>query len=257
MKNEVMVFVDYENIRRGLANNFQERVGPDKIIGVISNLAQELGDFRGGTVFGDWTLRPDEARTIEEQGLQAYLLTRGAKERSDAAMMLEIYDVMHQRPEINTFLVCSGDSGFKEIIRRGEERDKHMYICAVGLTISRELITMSSGVFALEERLGLSPEIAPTVPSTPGTRDWRPFIRRLDSLEKTLPFVAYNYLKHSILEPSLRCGDTDDDRKKFLEDAVSANIIELYEIPNPKLTGRMTIVCRLRRDETTVRDILS
>lgn len=261
-KGVVMVFVDYENIRRGLADNFQERVGPDKIIEAISNLAQELGDFRGGIIFGDWTLRPDDARIIEEHGLQAYnvLLTRGGKDRSDPPMMLEMYDVMHERPEINTFLVCSGDSGFKEIIRRGKERGKLMYICAVGLTIAREFITMSSGVFALEQRLGLSPKIAPTIFGTPfelTTRDWKPFIRRLDSLEKNLPFVAYNYSKNSILEPSMGCGDTKDDKKQFLEDAVSANIIELYELPNPKLAGRMTLACRLRRDEPTVKTILS
>jgi hypothetical protein len=95
----VMVFIDYENIRRGLAENFQEQIKPSQIVKTMSDLASEIGEFRGGMAFGDWTLRPEDARAIEEYGFQAYnvLLTRGGKDRSDPPMMLEMYDAMHEK----------------------------------------------------------------------------------------------------------------------------------------------------------------
>lgn len=258
----VMVFIDYENIRRGLADNFQEQVGATQVIKAMSDLASEIGEFRGGMAFGDWTLRAEDARTIEEHGFQAYnvLLTRGGRDRSDPPMMLEIYDVIHEKPDISAFIVGSGDSGFKEIIRRGKERGKRMYICAVGLTIAREFLTLSSGVFPLEERLGLSPKAEPTILGTPldlATRDWKPFIRRLDSLERALPDIVCNYLVNSILERSMGCGDTKQEKQQFLEEAVLTGLVEFYDIPNPKLPGRTVQACRLNREDPIVAQILS
>jgi hypothetical protein len=258
----VMVFIDYENIRRGLAENFQEQIKPSQIVKTMSDLASEIGEFRGGMAFGDWTLRPEDARAIEEYGFQAYnvLLTRGGKDRSDPPMMLEMYDAMHEKPQISAFIVGSGDSGFKEIVRRGRERGKRMYICAVGLTIAREFLTLSSGVFPLKDRLGLTPKAEATIlgkPLASVTRDWSPFVRRLNSLEGALPHVICNYLINSILEASMGCGDTKEEKQQFLEEAASTGLIEFYDVPNPKLPSRTVRACRLKREATIVIEILS
>jgi hypothetical protein len=80
-----MAFIDYENLRQSISRNFLEKVSAGQIAKAIKALAEELGQFRGGAFFGDWTRRPMDAREIEESGFRAVniLLTRSGKDRSD------------------------------------------------------------------------------------------------------------------------------------------------------------------------------
>lgn len=69
MAGEVEVFMDYENIRVGLWRHFQKRLGTDigilDLLESIRNLANEVGSLYEAHVFGDWTVRGEDARVIE------------------------------------------------------------------------------------------------------------------------------------------------------------------------------------------------
>jgi hypothetical protein len=132
-------------------------------------------------------------------------MTRSGKDRSDVPMALEMDDVIRQRADIDTLILGSGDSGFAEVIRRAIGHGKHIYVCAVALSAARELFSLSEQVFSLEARLGLTPKTV-AMPLIPPLEEWRPFILRLNSLEKKLPYVVRNYLRDTILEPSIGCG---------------------------------------------------
>ena len=68
-REQVAVFVDYENIRRGLWRHFQKRVPEDisidELLGALKKIAEEIGALYEAHVFGDWTIRPGDAREIE------------------------------------------------------------------------------------------------------------------------------------------------------------------------------------------------
>ena len=61
----VAIFVDYENIRRGLWRHFQKRVPEDISIGTLlaafKQIADEIGSLYEAHVFGDWTIRSEDA----------------------------------------------------------------------------------------------------------------------------------------------------------------------------------------------------
>lgn len=260
-KDKVMAFVDYENIRIGLAKNYVEHVTPAQIIKAIEILAKDRGEFRRGTFFGDWTKRPEDARDIEDRGWRAHnvLATRGGKDRSDIPMALEIYDAFQNKKEITTFIIAFGDAGFKEIIIKGRENGKHTLVCAVGLEAARELITMAEGFFPIEVLLNLTPKLPATLPGmepSKGFRDWRPLVRRLDSLEKVLPYVVKNYFRDTILDASFGCGETQEDKETFLGNASDEGVIETKDIPNPKVPGRTVTIIKLNRQNTLVKSIL-
>lgn len=257
----VLVAIDWENIRRALPN-FKEQVGPEQVCKAFEEVATRFGDYRGGTVFGDWTLRPDDARAFEDHGLQAYnvLRSRSGKDRSDPAIILEVYDWVRDRIDINTFVLGSGDSDFKELIRRARHHGKKVAICALGNTIASELKTMTP-IFPLEAELSLTPKtlLTPSLPGFPKGEEvdrWKLFINRLDSVERQLPYIVLNYLK-TIVSPAWGVGVTESEKDAYLQDAISEGVVEVYEVVNPKLPGRTTSAIRLNREHEIVRRSLA
>ena len=201
-----MAAIDWENIRRALPN-FVESVTPERVSAAFENVAGRFGDYRGGTVFGDWTLRPDEARVFESHGIQAYnvLRSRSGKDRSDPAINLEVYDWVRDRSDIDTFILGSGDSDFQELIRRARNRGNRVVICAFGDTIANELKNMTP-IFPLEAELGLTPKReSPSLPlGTPHADEIskvQAFVNRMDEVERTLPYVVLNYLRNTLVTP--------------------------------------------------------
>lgn len=254
-----MAFIDWENLRQSVSRNFAEKATPRHIIEAVRQIVEELGcAFRGGCFYGDWARRDKDAREIHNHGLSPIHVvpTRRGRDRSDPKMILDMYDVIKERDDIGVFIVGSGDSDFADVIRRGKEHGKRMYVCAVGLSTARELFTLSDGVFPLEVRLGLTPKVA-QLPLMPREVEWRIFVLRLNSLESKLPNVVRNYLRNTILEPSMGCGETLEEKDAFLDRAVEEGIIVQYEIENPKLLGRMVIACRLNSENELVKQILS
>ena len=256
-QQKIMAFIDYENLRQSISKNFLEKVNAGQIARTIRALAEELGEFRGGAFFGDWSRRPIDAREIEENGFRAenVLMTRSGKDRSDVPMALEMDDVIRQREDIDTLILGSGDSGFAEVIRRAIEHGKHIYVCAIGLSAARELFSLSERVFPLETRLGLTPKTA-AMPLILPLEEWRLFVLRLNSLEKKLPYVVRNYLRDTILDPSLGCGETMDEKDAFLNKALDEGIMLQDEMPNPKLPGKVIAACHLNRENDIVKQIL-
>lgn len=221
----VLVAIDWENIRRGLAG-FKERIGPEQVRNAFEEVAKRFGDYRGGTVFGDWTLRPDDARTFEDHGLQAYnvLRSRSGKDRSDPAIILEVYDWVRDRTDVDTFILGSGDSDFKELIRRARQRGKKIVICALGGTIAGELKTMTP-IFPLEAEAGLTPKMEltlklPGIATTEDAIKWKTFVGRLESMERQMPYVVLNYLIR-ILSQAWGAGATEAEKNAFLEEGLS------------------------------------
>lgn len=258
----VLIALDWENIRRSLPN-FVETVSLEQLCAAFEGVAQKFGDYRGGTVFGDWTLRSPDARLFESKGLQAYnvLRSRSGKDRSDPAIILEVHDWVRDRPDVDTFVLGSGDSDFQELIRRARNRGKKVVICAFGDTIASELKTMTP-IFPLEAELGLTPKALkpstlPGFPTEGPESQTRTFVMRFDSLERTLPYVVLNYLRQTILTSAWGVGMTQPEIDAFVSRMLSDGLLVQYDVANPKRPGRTTPAVKLNRSHTTVVEILA
>lgn len=263
MSKEVLLgFVDYENLRMAF-RNYSEYITIDDIVRAFEGLGKELGDLRTIFFYGDWTRRPQDARRIEDYGHRAknVLSTRFGKDRSDFPLGFDMYDHAREDREVTAFILGSGDSGYKEAILRCRQFGKRIYVLCFGGSASRELFTLTHGVYPLESRLGLTekPPLQPWMPGIPMKDEaevTRALIGVIDSLEKSIPYIVRNYLRDRVLLPKRLFGETWQEVQELLDKAISEGILIPEEVPNPKIEGRTIQIVRLNRGNPTVKEVL-
>jgi hypothetical protein len=259
-KEVVMVHIDYENIRWRF-RDYVEYVTLEDVLKAFQSIGNEIGELRQMFFYGDWTRRPQDARKIEEYGFRAVNVLskiRGA-DRSDPTMMFAIDDQSREQPEITAFLLGAGDADYKEIILRCRERGKRIYAACFGRSASRELFTMTEGVYPLEVKLNLTerqPIALPPSEVLDEPRKTRYLIQRIDSLEKTLADVVRNYLRDKILLPIKQFGETSSEVEQFLDQEIQRGYLEEYSIENPKIPGRQVKCLRLKREHPLITEAL-
>lgn len=259
-KEILMAHIDYENIRWRF-RDYVEYITLEDVIRVFESLGKELGELRQMFFYGDWTRRRQDARKIEEHGFRAVnvLSKIHGADRSDATMSFAIDDQSRENPEITTFLLGAGDADYKEVILRCRERGKRIYAVCFGRSASRELFTMTEGVYPLEVRLNLTerqPAALPALEILDEPNKRRYLIRRIDSLEKTLPDVVRNYLRDKILLPMKQFGETAADVDAFLNRELEEGYLEEYTVDNPKIPKRQVKCLRLKREVPMVAEAL-
>ncbi len=214
-KETVLAFIDYENIRISLRENFVETVEIPALVEAIRHVAKTIGDLRGIRAYADWTRRGHEARQFQECGCMIVhvLRKRSGPDRTDMKMAFEVNDVTREQRDISACLIVSGDAHFSEGILRGTQRGKKMHLCAISTTTARELLGQVEGFYPLESVLNLTPILLPVPllevpqPEEALTR----FIQRLHRLEAGLPYVVRNYLRDTIMEDSMDWGETSQE----------------------------------------------
>lgn len=265
----VSAFVDYENIRRGLLRHFAKRVPEDipvkTVLEAIKKVAEELGTIYEGQVFGDWTIRGEDAREVENvKHFRAQLVLRSdsKKDRTDPVMNFAIDDFFRDKAKVNNLLLCAGDSDYCEVVRRGIRAHKNIYICAVGPQTAPELLSLAKAFYPIEQRLGLKPtdieEIKAAVEKVDPVelKRWAPLIRQLDLLENRLPYVVRAHFINKYLPPALGYGETFEDKAMVLDLAQKFGILEADQAPHPD-SGAPVRIIRLVRNHDMVKAVLA
>jgi hypothetical protein len=258
-KEILMAHIDYENIRWRF-RDYVEYITLEQLIEAFQSIGKEIGELRQMFFYGDWTRRPKDARRIEEYGCRAVNVLskiRGS-DRSDPTMMFAIDD-QSRKEEITAFLLGAGDADYKEVILRCREKGKRIYAVCFGRSASRELFTMTEGVYPLEVRLALTekrPIALPTSELLDEPSRTAYIIQRIDSVEKTLAYIVRNYLCDKILLPMKQFGETSEEVSNFLDNEFKKGYLEEYTIENPKLPGKQVKCLRLKRDHPLVTESL-
>ena len=265
----VAIFMDYENMRRGLWNHFQKRVSQDISIGqlleAVKQIANEIGSLYEAHVFGDWTVRPDDAREIEKTPqFRASLVLRSEskKDRTDPVMNFAIDDFFRQHTEISDVVLCAGDSDYCEVLRRGNRMHKNLYVCAVGPQTAPELLSLAKAFYPIEQRLGLTPvdarELAEAIARVDPAelKKWAPLIRQLDQAEQRLPDVVRSHFIKQYMAPGLGYGDTFEQKAMTLALATQVGLLEDDRVPHPE-DGRPVRTIRLNRNHDLVKAVLA
>jgi hypothetical protein len=259
MAEIIMVHIDYENIRWRF-QDYVEYLTIEDIIQAFKALAEELGELRQMFFYGDWTRRPLDSRKIEEHGYRAVNVlskVRGA-DRSDQTMAFRIDDQARDNPNVTTFLIGAGDADYKEVILRCRERGKLIYVLCFGRSASRELFSMTHGVYPLEVRLSLTekqPKALPTISLLNEAAKRQLLIQKLDNLEKALPYVVRIYFLKLLL-PLQQFGETLSEVETFLDQELKENYIDEYSINNPKIPSKQINCLKLNRASSLVSESL-
>jgi uncharacterized LabA/DUF88 family protein len=216
---EVALFIDFENIRYGLKNNYAREPDPQQLMAK----ARKYGPVSQAYAYADFTEHPDYfRRKLEVAGITPRDIPRRSpdvahKSSSDMAMLMDIIDCLLDRPMVNTLILMTGDSDFIRVVARARHRfGKRVLISGVPGSVSNDLISSADGADPVVEPdwvpVSVSEPPAPVaseLPLTPKNLDStaefsdqeRQLIQLIDRLERTKPYLTYLFVKTHALSP--------------------------------------------------------
>ncbi|MBI5030758.1 MAG: NYN domain-containing protein [Chloroflexi bacterium] len=217
---EVALFIDFENIRYGLKNNYAREPDPQ----LLMAKARKYGPVSQAFAYADFTEHPDYfRRKLEVAGIMPRDIPRRSpdvahKSSSDMAMLMDIIDCLLDRPMVNTLILMTGDSDFIRVVARARNRfGKRVIISGVPGSVSNDLISSADAADPISE-----PEwtmIMPPAESIPLITSESAFapapsgldgdlsdtecqmIQLLDRLERTKPYLTFLFVKTHALSP--------------------------------------------------------
>jgi uncharacterized LabA/DUF88 family protein len=236
---EVAIFIDYENVYWGLINQYNFKPQLPHLISLILKEVAKDGNLLIKNAYADWerTEFHGAQSAFKKAGVEpAFTLSKktvkGAvsvwKETADASLMLDAQQTMYERPEIDEFVLVTGDRGCLDLIHRLASRGKKVKICALESAIATELCDAvgAENVISIEKLLGIEP-VGPVQPSellvgSGGKVDWTLIIKNFAKLEERLPFVALKLAR-----------DKYGFSQEIINDGISSGIFETHSVPNP------------------------
>ena len=261
----VMIAVDWENIRRG-AGFYDRRVGPAELCLALQQVGCIFGEVMGGKAFGDWSLRPDDGREFAVRGITPYQAPRtsAGKDRSDPAILLEVYEWIRDREDCRTVILASGDSDYQVLVDRARQRGRRIVLCAFSGSVARDLLA-AVPLFPLEAELGIRLAEHGDVPvdlpvehaenSTRAADVLGRFIREMYDLKGRMNYVGFGMLcSQWMLDWGLSWNE--HECRRLVDQYLDLGIVERHEVFNPNRPDWPTSAVRLVRSHETVRQAL-
>lgn len=215
---EVALFIDFENIRYGMKNNYAREPDPQMLMAK----ARKYGPVSQAFAYADFTEHPDYfRRKLEVAGITPRDTPRRSpdvahKSSSDMAMLMDIIDCLLDRPNVNTLILMTGDSDFIRVVARARNRfNKRVIISGVPGSVSGDLIASADAADPVVEADWTVVNPPPEPPSfesstpllaLPRNSDLSPIelqmLRLLDRLAKTKPYLTFLFVKTHALSPT-------------------------------------------------------
>lgn len=220
---EVALFIDFENVRYGLKNNYGREPDPQ----LLMAKARKYGPVALAAAYADFTEHPDYfRRKLEVAGITPRDIPRRSpdvahKSSSDMAMLMDIIDCLLDRPTVNTLILMTGDSDFIRVVARARHRfNKRVIISGVPGSVSNDLISSADGADPVAEPdwspvtmpeqtafVNVTPES--TLPHEESGSESeelsdieRHLIKLIDYLDRTRPYLTFLFVKTHALSPT-------------------------------------------------------
>ena len=122
----------------------------------MQDVGRVFGEVVGGKAFGDWSLRPEDGREFAEHDIVPYHAPRTStgKDRSDPAILLEVYEWIRDREDRGTVILGSGDADYQALVDRARVHWRRIVLCAFSQSVSRDMLA-AAPLFPLEAELGI------------------------------------------------------------------------------------------------------
>jgi uncharacterized LabA/DUF88 family protein len=259
---EVAIFIDYENVYWGLINQYNFKPQVAHLISLILKEVEKDGNLLIKSAYADW-------ERLEFHGAQAAFKKAGVepaftlskktvkgavsvwKETADASLMLDAQETVYERPDIDEFVLVTGDRGCLDLIHRLRSRGKKVKICALESATAQELTAAvgPENVISIEGLLGIEPArpamAAAALTSASGDVDWIMVIKKFAELEVRLPFVGLKLAR-----------DRHGFRQAVIDKGIELGIFQTHLVPKADQKYPTTAL-RLNRSHETVKEALA
>lgn len=272
--SNIALFVDYENIHISLSNEYNFTLDVEKLIPLIQERIKKSGQILVQKAYADWEDYPQVQSKLDRLAIEPqYVLSKkvskkdksgnirvlSRKNSSDIAMALDIQQILYERKEIDLFILVTGDRDFILPIRRLTGHQKGVIVFGVNQTTSRDLLDSlpsEKSFISIEELLGIKAvQKQEVIDFSSSDFDWSSFILRMHQLEH-LPFLSFKFLRDKILTESMGCGNSVDSKTKFLNEAITQEILLTEKVPNPKRLNTFTTSCKLNKCHPIVEKVI-
>ena len=131
------MFFDYENIVYSLRNRFEQKANFEALM----NKAREFGTIAAAEVFADWSLpymSPALMYALQAAGFDLIFVPTGStqansprKNVADLYMAIAVMDCLYARPDVDTFMLLTGDRDFMPLVNHLKRKGKR--VVAIGV----------------------------------------------------------------------------------------------------------------------------
>lgn len=223
--NQLAVFIDFENLAL-----WAEREFFDFEMTPLMEFLQTRGPAVVKRAYGDWSrfIRyRDDLMDNSIDLIQIYSI-RGSKNRADIRMAIDAFEVSMMRPQINTYVIVSGDSDFGPLVVKLREYGR--YIIGIGpRSVTHHLLVKSCDEFIyLETALGETVETDESCAEREHARDLLVKAIQVHGQRGELPVLATR-LKQTmlLLDPAFNEANFGYTQfKNWLEE--NRDLIKLY-----------------------------
>lgn len=258
----IVIAIDWENIRRS-AMDYGLDLHPTGLCDVLFEVGTLFGDVIGAQVFGDWSLRMDDGSEFQENGVQPFQAPRTihGKDRTDAVMLLEVWDWIREKEGLGFLLLATGDADFQILVNKCKDVGLRVILAAFSPSFSTDLLS-AAPFFPLESEMsevrlaehGLVPVLSHARYGTVD-RQLADFVVRIDRFSRNVSFVGYGKLCREWMV-DWGVGRSERDCFDLMERWQSQGIVETYQVPNPMNPLYPTTAVRLQREHPLVREIM-
>lgn len=241
--NQVALFIDFENIRYSVLNTFGREVGGQ----MLMEKARKYGLVTVSRAYADFSEHPDRVqRDLQVSGITAinvaaHQVGERKKSGADMEMLMDIFETLLDRPFVNTFVLMTGDRHFIRAVTIARNRyGKTVVISGVPGSVSNDLIEAGGSNF---DPLVFEPVGA--------VERFSSFVRFVDRLERSKPFITFKYIAAAMLTSSEFPGMQEEEARQIVADAIRDGLL----LKEQRSDGYR--ICRLNRQHGGVRDVLA
>lgn len=276
-KAHVVTFVDWPNVEKGLRRRFSGLGAHESVaslaVPATSAIVDRVGTLEYATVYADWREKYAKVVPVLEQDyrFRPALVSRKASggDRCDTTIVADMVDFTHERADAPkpVMLLCAGDADYAVAVRRALARGFDVYVSSETGSLSPELSSLATASFPFERyfsdearkaRIELTSNIRPEdMPSLSEVRRWASFVRLLDRLSQTLPYVTLPYFVRKLVETRPQFGTTWRGAYASVDTSIELGIARLPRaVHDPNRPGNDVRVIELIAENALVRCVL-
>lgn len=255
----VAILIDFENIWFSYKNNYGHDLDLKMFFPNLRDMARNKHKILTAIAFADWLEFTELMPKVQSLGFEIRYapkrLKYGTEVRkeniTDIAMSLEGLTIALTLPDVERFILLSGDNDFSELVHRLLRLGKDVILVGLESSTGSELISAATEFIPLERVLGYIPG-----DEEDAEAPIRAFIQLMNRWEdSSMSYIGLSHVAKELLPDSI-VGDDYKDRFNFINMLIEKSLLIKYEVDTPSKMNRKAIGIKLNRKHPLVRKTL-
>ena len=232
MPEDLAVFIDWENIYISTVTEY----GAKPNVSAILEKSREYGRIVSATAYADWTDGDfrDAPPTLYSNGISPRYISaryfpggRSQKRRTnsiDVMLAVECADFLHYHPQVDTYVLVTGDGDFIPLVSLLRSRGKNVVVIGVSEATSYHLIESADHFISYaslleEERAARARD---RTPKKKTTDPYQELVRAVEALKKGGKTRVLGQVKQQMIVQLGSFDERNEGFKKFKDFVVEA-----------------------------------